>query len=205
MKTDPPQKPEAVPKLIYTKSALILLEEQFCVTSKSLNFPSVDGTSKYRTRSPLSLSAMPGIICIHNSLPGWMQDQDLGLMERGRDKSRSGLESCFTSLHASGRVQIPSVCRASDDSHLNHYFRFQQQNDALALFSQVCSSAYEIDFLVLSVCPSYCKYCALRKRKSNFFYWWSEWTAIHLQSICVFCTIQMLPIQPVRYLCSMSK
>lgn len=205
MKTDPPQKPEAVPKLIYTKSALILLEEQFCVTSKSLNFPSVDGTSKYRTRSPLSLSAMPGIICIHNSLPGWMQDQDLGLMERGRDKSRSGLESCFTSLHASGRVQIPSVCRASDDSHLNHYFRFQQQNDALALFSQVCSSAYEIDFLVLSVCPSYCKYCVLRKRKSNFFYWWSEWTAIHLQSICVFCTIQMLPIQPVRYLCCMSK
>lgn len=89
---------------------------------------------------------MPGIICIHNSLPGWMQDQDLGLMEQGRDKSRSGLESCFTSLHASGWVQIPNVCRASDDSHLNHYFRFHQQNDALALFSQVCSNACEIDF-----------------------------------------------------------
>lgn len=101
---------------------------------------------KYRTRSPLSLSAMPGIICIHNSLPGWMQDQDLGLMEQGRDKSRSGLESCFTSLHASGWVQIPNVCRARDDSHLNHYFRFHQQNDALALFSQVCSNACEIDF-----------------------------------------------------------
>lgn len=46
MKTDPPQNPETVPKLIYTKCALILLEEQFCMTSKSLNFPSVDGTSK---------------------------------------------------------------------------------------------------------------------------------------------------------------
>lgn len=174
------------------------------MTSKSLNFSSVDGTSKYRTRSPLSLSAMPGIICIHNSLPCWMQDQDLGLMERGRDKSRPGLESCFTSLHASGRVQIPNVCRASDDSHLNHYFRFHQQNDAGSIFTSLLKCLWN-RFLVLSVCPSYCKYCALRKRKSNFFYWWSEWTAIHLQSICVFCTIQMLPIQPVRYLCSMSK
>lgn len=205
MKTDPPQKPEAVPKLIYTKSALILLEEQFCTTSKSLNFPSVDGTSKYRARSPLSLSAMPGIICIHNSLPGWMQDQDLGLMERGRDKSRSGLESCFTSLHASGRVQIPSVCRASDDSHLNHYFRFQQQNDALAQFSQVCSSAYEIDFWFYLCVLLTANTVRSERERAIFFYWWSEWTAIHLQSICVFCTIQMLPIQPVRYLCSISK
>lgn len=56
------------------------------------------------------------------------------------------MESCFTSLHASGRVQLPNVCRASDHSYLNRYFRFHQQNDALALFSQVCSSAYEIDF-----------------------------------------------------------
>ena len=109
-----------------------------------------------------------------------MQDQDLGLMEWGKDKSRSDLESCFSSLHASGRVQIPNVCRASDDFCLNHYLRFHQQNDVLGLFSQVCSSACEIDFwFYIHVLLTANTVCSERER-AIFFYWSSEWTAIHL-------------------------
>jgi len=52
VKSNPRQKSEAFPKLIHTQSALILLEEQFCTTSKSLNFPSALGSSKHVTWSP---------------------------------------------------------------------------------------------------------------------------------------------------------
>lgn len=123
---------------------------------------------------------MPGIICIHYHFPDWMQDQDLGLMERGGDKSRSGLESCFASLHASGRVQIPNISRASDDFHLNHCARFHQQNSALVIFPQVCSSAGAVDFGVyIHVLLTANTVCSERER-AIFFYWSSEWTAIHL-------------------------
>lgn len=177
VKSNPPQKSEAVPKLIYTKSPSILLEEQFCTTLKSLNFPSAAGSS---TELGLLPSAVPGIICIHNHVPHWMQDQDLGLVERGWGKSRSGLEFCFFRLHTSGWVQIPNVCRANDDFCLNHYLRFHQQNDALVLFSQVCSSACEIGFWFDIHVLLTANTVRSERERAIFCYWSSEWTAVHL-------------------------
>lgn len=146
------KKKKALSKMTYSKNASILLEEKFCMTSGSLNFPSPLGSNEYITES-LSESICSAWNDLY-SLPLSRPNAGSRLSSDGArwNRSKSDLESCFIRLHTSGWVQILSVCRNSSDFCPNHE-RFPQQKDALVPFSQVCSRACEIDFWGLYACP----------------------------------------------------
>lgn len=165
VKSNPPQKYKTLPKLIYSKSALILLEEKICLTSESLNFPSALGSNEHITET----LPEPRMICIHNHFPDQIQDQDLGLVERGGDRSRSDLEWCFTGLCASGRVQNPSVCRSAADFCLNRYRRFHQQKRCTGSILTILLEGWWNRFFGFICMSSLLQILCAQKEKEQFF------------------------------------